>query len=64
MKLGKWLRVGMHVKRWLLLLLLGITMLSLALAMGLATLYRHVEVPGPATSAVQGATLQFIPHPY
>ncbi|MGN6759475.1 MAG: gluconeogenesis factor YvcK family protein [Thermomicrobiales bacterium] len=64
MKLGKWLRVGMHVKRWLLLLLLGITMLSLALAMGLATFYRHVEVPGPATSAVQGATLQFIPHPY
>ncbi len=64
MKLGKWLRVGMHVKRWLVLLLLGITLLSLALAMGLATLYRNYDFPDPATTAVRGGTLQFIPHPY
>jgi hypothetical protein len=33
MKLSKWLRVGMRVKRWLLLLLAGLTLLSLAPAM-------------------------------
>jgi len=64
MKFGRWLRVGMHVKRWLALLLAGITLVSLALAMGLATLYRTYDFPDPATSLVQSGTLQFIPHPY
>ncbi len=64
MKLSKWLRVGMHVKRWLLLLLTGITLLSLALAMALAWLYRNYDFPDRTTGAVQAATLQFIPHPY
>ena len=64
MKLGKWLRVGMHVKRWLAALLIGITLLSLALAMGLATAYRNVDFPAPTTEAVQATTLQFIPHPW
>ena len=54
----------MHVKRWLVLLLIGITLLSLALAMGLATLYRNYDFPDPATTAVRAGTLQFIPHPY
>lgn len=64
MKLGKWLRIGIHVKRWLLLLLVGVTLVSLALAMGLATLYRGYDFPDTATGAVQSVTLQFIPHPY
>lgn len=64
MKLSKWLRVGMHVKRWLVLLLLGITLLSLSLAMALATAYRTIDFPDPTTAAVRSATLQFIPHPY
>ncbi len=37
MKFSKWLRIGMHVKRWLVLLVLGVTLLSLGLAMALAT---------------------------
>jgi uncharacterized cofD-like protein len=64
MKLSKWLRVGMHVKRWLVLLLLGITLASLGLAMGLATAYRNLDFPDPATAAVRTGTLQFIAHPY
>ncbi|HET8632230.1 MAG TPA: gluconeogenesis factor YvcK family protein [Thermomicrobiales bacterium] len=64
MRLGKWLRVGLHVKRWLLLLMLGITALSLALAMGLATVYRNYDFPAATTAAVRAGTLQFIPHPY
>ena len=64
MKVGKWLRVGMHVKRWLVLLLLGATFLSLGLAMGLATIYRTYDFPDATTGVVRAATLQFLPHPY
>ncbi len=64
MKFSKWLRIGMHVKRWLVLLVLGVTLLSLGLAMALATAYRNVDFPDPTTTAVQAGTLQFIPHPY
>lgn len=63
MKAGKWLRVGMHVKRWLALLLLGATLLSLGLAMALATVYRNFDFPDETTTVVRAATLQFIPHP-
>jgi uncharacterized cofD-like protein len=60
----KWLYPGMNVKRWLLLLAVGVVCFSLAIAMGLAWAYRTVDVPDPATDAVQTVTLQFIPHPY
>ena len=63
-KVGKWLRVGMHIKRWLALLLLGTIFLSLGLAMGLATVYRNFSFPDRTTTIVQAGTLQFIPHPY
>src|SRR5215218_6752377 len=63
-KVGKWLRVGMHVKRWLGLLLVGTTLLSLGLAMGLATVYRNYDFPDQTTTVVRTATLQFIPHPF
>ena len=59
----KWLRVGMRVKRYLVVLALGITFTSLAMAMALATLYRNVEFPGYSTNIVRAITLQFIPHP-
>lgn len=60
----KWLRVGMRVKRYLVALALGITFISLALAMALATLYRNVDFPGYSTDIVRVITLQFIPHPW
>lgn len=64
MKVGKWLRVGMHIKRWLVLLLLGATLLSLGLAMGLAFVYRTYDFPDATTDIVRAVTLQFFPHPY
>jgi uncharacterized cofD-like protein len=60
----KWLYPGMNVKRWLLLLAVGVVCFSLAIAMGLAWIYRNVDFPAEVTDLVQTLTLQFIPHPY
>ena len=60
----KWLYPGMHVKRWIILLMVGFMAFALACAMGLAWAYRNVAVPEPITSPVQAVTLQFIPHPF
>ena len=60
----KWLYPGMNVKRWLLLLAVGVVCFSLAIAMGLAWVYRNVDFPPEFTDLVQTLTLQFIPHPY
>lgn len=60
----KWLRPGLRVKRYVLLLALGITLTSLALAMGLATVYRNFDFPDYSTGVVQTVTLQFIAHPW
>jgi uncharacterized cofD-like protein len=53
----KWLYPGMHVKRWLVLLLFGITFIALGVAYFLTNLYR--EQPFPAWTYY--VTLQFIP---
>ena len=60
----KWLYPGMNVKRWLLLLGVGVILFSLAIAMGLAWAYRTIDFPPEVTDLVQTITLQFIPHPY
>jgi len=54
----------MHIKRWVGLFMLSIISMSLALAMGLAWIYRHYEFPERLTGVVQTVTLQFISHPY
>ena len=54
----------MLVKRWILTLLIGIVLTSLALAMGLAWIYRNYDFPSSTAGIVQTVTLQFIPHPY
>ncbi|MGH2559342.1 MAG: gluconeogenesis factor YvcK family protein [Thermomicrobiales bacterium] len=59
-----WLRPGMLIKRWVALFMLGIVLTSLAVAMGLAWLYRNYAVPETITNLVQRLTLQFIPHPW
>ena len=59
-----WLRPGMLIKRWVALFLLSVTLTGLALAMGLAWLYRNVAVPEPWTGFVQAITLQFVVHPW
>ncbi len=64
MKLRTWLRPGMFIKRWILLLLTGLVTTSLAMAMALAWVYRNYDFPPSLTGFVQTITLQFIPHPY
>ncbi|HUG15213.1 MAG TPA: gluconeogenesis factor YvcK family protein [Thermomicrobiales bacterium] len=64
MKLRTWLRPGMLVKRWILVLFGGLVMTSLAMAMGLAWIYRNYDFPSSTATIVQTVTLQFIPHPY
>lgn len=55
----KWLYVGLGVKRWLVLLTLGITILGLGIGYFLVTLYREAAVPG----IFYYLTLQFIDRP-
>ena len=54
----------MLIKRWAALFIFGGVLTSLALAMGLATLYRNYDFPEPTTDLVRVLTLQFTPHPY
>jgi uncharacterized cofD-like protein len=53
----KLMRPGLHVKRWLLALLIGMVMLSLGVAFALTDAYRTVAAPDWVTVA----TLQFLP---
>jgi uncharacterized cofD-like protein len=53
----KWLYPGMGVKRWLLLLMAGVTSLSLALAYFLVAIYRQQPLP----PVFYYLTLQFVP---
>ena len=53
----KWLYPGMGVKRWLLLLMVGVTALSLGLAYLLVTIYRQQPLP----YVFYYLTLQFVP---
>ncbi len=54
----KWLTPGIGVKRWLILFLFGITLLSLALAFVLVDVYHSTDLPG----VTYYLTLQFLPH--
>lgn len=53
----KWLYPGMHVKRWLLLLMFGIVVIGLGIDYVLRELYDSVTFPG----FVYYVTLQFLP---
>ena len=54
-----WLRPGMHVKRWLILLLIGIVLISLGLAYLLRFLYADLNFP----HVFYYLTLQFLSRP-
>ena len=58
--LGKWSRPGMHVKRWLGLLVLGLTFVALGIAFFLVQLYRTQPFP----EWVRYVTLQPIDRPW
>jgi uncharacterized cofD-like protein len=53
----KWLYPGMHIKRWLLLLLFGVSLMGLGLAYLLKEAYLQYDFPG----VFYYLTLQFIP---
>jgi uncharacterized cofD-like protein len=53
----KWLYPGMHIKRWLALLLFGISLMGLGIAYVLKEAYLQVELPG----VFYYLTLQFMP---
>ena len=55
--LAKWLYVGLHVKRWLLLILVGVVLMAL----GIAYLLREVYVSYAFPGWVGTVTLQFLP---
>jgi uncharacterized cofD-like protein len=55
--LFKWLYVGLHIKRWLVLLLLGVVLMGL----GFAYLLREAYVSYTFPAWVGTATLQFVP---
>ncbi|MCE7937750.1 hypothetical protein DCC79_11150 [bacterium] len=57
----KWLIPGMQVKRWLVLLLSGVTLLALGIADLLIHLYETAAVPARLQTVVGAATLQFLP---
>jgi 2-phospho-L-lactate transferase/gluconeogenesis factor (CofD/UPF0052 family) len=59
-----WLRPGMLIKRWIGLLIVSVCLVGLALAMGLAWIYREYSFPHELSGFVQAITLQFIPHPW
>ncbi|HEV7665411.1 MAG TPA: uridine diphosphate-N-acetylglucosamine-binding protein YvcK [Chloroflexota bacterium] len=55
--LFKLLRPGLHVKRWFLIVLIGMVVISLGIGYALTELYRTADVPG----WVGFVTLQFVP---
>ena len=57
-----WLRPGMGVKRWLLLVFVGELCLALGGAFALRQLYRDTDMAGPLQAFFYIATLQFLPY--
>ena len=53
----KWLTPGIGVKRWIVLFLFGVTLISLGLAFVLVDVYRNADLGG----AAYYLTLQFLP---
>ena len=61
MNLRRWLTPGIGIKRWLLVVFLGLLGLAVALALGLRQIYRDSDVIGPIQGAVSVLALQFLP---
>jgi uncharacterized cofD-like protein len=58
----RWLRPGVGVKRWLLLIFVGELGLALAGALWLRQIYRDTNITGLPQTFVSTATLQFLPY--
>lgn len=57
----KWLYPGLGVKRWLILLGVGLFLLSLGVSFFYVQIYRAVELPGSVSLVAYLVTLQFLP---
>ncbi len=62
MRIRRWLRPGMGVKRWLGVVFVGLLLLALAGALALRAVYREAEITGPLQAVVYVLTLQFLPY--
>lgn len=63
MKVRHWLKPGIGVKRWLLVMFLGMSLLALGVAHLLRQLSRDLDPGGAAGTLLDVATLQFLPYP-
>jgi uncharacterized cofD-like protein len=61
--LRRWLTPGIGVKRWLLVVFLGLLLLAVGFAHFLRQVSRGLEPGGPLGSAIDLVTLQFLPFP-
>ena len=61
MNLRRWLTPGIGVKRWLLVVFVGLLLLALAVAHALRQLTRDLAPGGPIGGLIDLATLQFLP---
>lgn len=59
--LGRWLRPGIGIKRWLAVVFLGELMLALAIALVIRQLYRDLPPEHPITRVLDLISLQFLP---
>ena len=62
-RLRRWLRPGMGVKRWLLLMFLGLTILATAGALFIRILFREVPADSFAGRLFELVCLNFLPDP-
>ena len=63
MNLRRWLTPGIGVKRWLLIVFLGLLLLALAFAHMLRQATRDLAPGGPLGTLIDTLTLQFLPYP-
>lgn len=63
MRFRRWLSPGIGVKRWLLVVFLGLSLLALGVAHMLRQMTRDLEPGGVAGTLLDLVTLQFLPYP-
>ncbi|HET8786827.1 MAG TPA: gluconeogenesis factor YvcK family protein, partial [Candidatus Limnocylindrales bacterium] len=63
MNLRRWLTPGIGIKRWLVVMFVGLVLLALAFAHLIRQVTRDLEPGGPLGTLLDVATLQFLPFP-
>ncbi len=63
MNLRRWLTPGIGIKRWLIVVFLGLLLLAMAFAHMLRQVTRDFEPEGPFAAVIDLVTLQFLPFP-